>query len=229
MTELAARLAAIRHALVIETEANPSQVLAYGRPHTSARARYFPRYTHTGVQLAGSVRVPPDCPKPIKGRCECQPDGAWRPAVGARRADDLAHTAEVVDWPGGHTCDASHPNPCPMFDRMWTNALYVQRQDGQWVCVRPMRAALERLRRQSLRRYLVVDRLFAGQSLKAAWAGLGNPDLPQATMNICRDLEAWAREEELAEYIRRPNYWRVTPRPSFLEKSEAQVNAEDAA
>lgn len=232
VADLAHRLAAIRHALIAETEVNPSDQLAYGRPHETARSRGHLRYTPTGVRLPGTVKVPPDCPQPVKGRCECKPDGSWRPVTGSRRADNLAHTAEVVALEGGHTCpeDGSHPDPCPMTDRVWTNALYVQQIDKTWICVRPMLAARERLHRQSMRRFLVLDRLFAGQSLTAAWDGLGVPvDHVASTLAICRDLEAWAAEEETAEYVRRPNFWRVSVRPTWIEKSASQQTAESVA
>lgn len=231
VADLAQRLAAIRHALIMETEANPSDQLAYGRPHETARSRGHLRYTPTGVRLPGTVKVPPDCPQPVKGRCECKPDGSWRPVTGSRRADNLAHTAEVVELKGGHTCDATHPDPCPMTDRVWTNALYIQQIDKTWVCVRPMMAARERLHRQSMRRFLVLERLLGGQPVDDAWDGLGQKDDNPviAALRICGDVEAWAREEEMTEYVRRPHYWRIGDPPSWIDKSDAQRAAEEVA
>jgi hypothetical protein len=68
---LARALRDIGVSLLEEADNLPGSVLAYGRPHAHARSRFVARFTRSGVQLAGSVRIPPDCPRPVKGRCEC--------------------------------------------------------------------------------------------------------------------------------------------------------------
>lgn len=90
MTELAAALHRIRTALVEEATPLPGQHRIYGRPHAHPRTRWEPRYSRTGERLPGAVRIRPDCPRPVKGRCECPEDGSWRPATGVIRADATA-------------------------------------------------------------------------------------------------------------------------------------------
>lgn len=214
--ELVRALRAIAVMLIHEADVNPSTVLAYGRPHEHARNRYLPRYSRSGTRIPGTSRLRPDCPKPVRGRCECAPDGSWRPVVGVQRADARAVAAELVRNPG--TTDA-----------LWVDVVYVQRPDGIWICLRPWRRALERLRGDNLRKFLVLDRLFDGQSFEAAWDGLGTPNDPIAeTLSACRQVERWAAEEASAEYERRPRRWRSLPWTEMSESQQAALLAGQA-
>lgn len=196
--------------LIHETEILPGSILAYGRPHEHARNRYLPRWSRTGVRIAGVNRVRPDCPRPVRGRCECPPDGSWRPVGGAIRADAIASSAQYVRNPG---------TP----EGLWADAVYLEGPDGLWRCIRPMRRALEQLRGESIRRFLVLDRLLDGVETSAAWDGLGVPDeLVAASVSICVQVERWAADEAGAEYERRPRRWRSLP---WTQLSEAQQNA----
>jgi hypothetical protein len=216
--DLARRIGAIAQELIDEADVLPGTNLAYGRPHDSARDRYSPRYSRSGDRIPGARdRIPHDCPRPVKGRCECKPDGSWRPVGGAQRADLLAVQAAFVRSAQVAGEDGRYPG-------LWTDVLYHQQPNGLWICLRPMRRAFQRLHGESARRYLVMDRIFAGQSLRESWKGLGTPvNLVTATLSICEQLEAMAHEEALAEYERRPRRWRDAP---WSEKSEAQQLAE---
>ena len=134
---LASMLAQLRADLEEEATPLPGQQKAFGRPHAHPRARYFPRYTPTGERLAGAVVIRPDCPRPLRGRCECPPDGSWRPAVGVIRADSVAtHSAQV---PASRLRIA-------LEGTLWVDEVYEQGPDGLWRCRWPVRRALEALR-----------------------------------------------------------------------------------
>lgn len=220
MSQLAVRVATIRKALEHEGDYAPGWVLAYGRPHQTGRSRLHPRFTRTGVRITGSVRVPPDCPAPVKGRCECRPDGSWRPVGGSLQADASAHNAVFARTSEVREDDGRYPG-------VWTDALYVKGPDGLWRCTRPHRRAMELLRDRYLRRYLVLDRLIAGDRVDHAWSGLGRPkNLVRASLDICDEVDAMAREESLAEYERRPREWRGV---AWVDRSESQQNADGGA
>jgi hypothetical protein len=207
----------LRLALEHEADYAPGWVLAYGRPHEYARSRSIPRFTRTGVP-AGSFTVAPDCPSPVKGRCECRPDGNWRPVGGSLRADALAHNAEyrrTSEVPGD---DGRYPG-------QWTDSLYVKGDDGLWRCTRPHRRAMDLLRGESLRRFLVIDRLLDGYSLDRAWFGLGVPADPvRSALGIVEQVNQMAETEARSEYEARPRAARVT---SWVDRSDSQRTAEE--
>lgn len=211
--ELARRLRSIAVLLIHETEMLPGSVLAYGRPHGHARNRYLPRWSKTGVRIAGVNRVRPDCPRPVRGRCECPPDGSWRPIGGAIRADAIASSAQYVEDPVSGA-------------GLWVDAVYLEGPDGLWRCIRPMRRSLERLRGESLRRYLVLNRLLDGDGVVEAWKGLGQPANPVVdAIAILRQLERWSIEEASAEYEKRPRRWRSVPWNDLSESQQAAIVA----
>lgn len=220
-TTLAEALDRIRLALVEEATPLPGQQLSYGRPHEHPRARHFPRYSPNGERLAGSVVVRPDCPRPVKGRCECPPDGSWRPAVGVIRADATAQYATRVP--------ASRLRLALEGD-VWVDEVYEQGPDGLWRCRRPMLRALERLRGASPRRWAIAIRLIRGDPLPSVWSAHGAPPDPVGeALRVCGQLERWAQEERETDWEWRPRQWWDKPRKPKArsgEKSEAQVTAE---
>ena len=210
----------LRLALEHEADYAPGWVLAYGRPHQYARARSFPRFSRTGDLISGSVTLSADCPAPIKGRCECKPDGSWRPVGGSLRADALAHHAEYRRTSEVRGDDGRYPG-------QWTDSLYVKGDDGLWRCTRPHRRAMDLLRGESLRRFLVLDRLLDGYSLERAWFGLGVPvDAIRSTLGIVEQVNQMAKGEAHAEYEVRP---RTAPFSSWIDRSDSQRSAEEGA
>jgi hypothetical protein len=212
------RLSRLAFGLFEEVDDLPSEVLAFGRPHEHPRTRHLPRFTRTGESLPGTITIRPDCPKPVHGRCECQPDGTWRPFGGTAKADHSAQNlrqAELAEDPDGS----------------WRTATYKRRADGLWVCIRPYRRALDRLRNRNVRAFLVVHRLLdewpSECDLVAAWAGFAEPvNLAAETDRILGAILRDVDEEMAAEYERNPE-WKRRPRsvPDH-EKSESQRNAE---
>jgi len=221
---LAQALHRIRTALVDEVSALPGQSRAYGRPHAHPRTRYEPRYSRTGERLPGSVRVRPDCPRPLRGRCECPPDGSWRPSVGVIRADATAQFA--VGVPAERLPDGW---PAPT---VWVAAVYEQGPDGLWRCRRPTARALEILRGQSVRRWAIAVRLLRGDALASVWGSHGAPPDPaRDALAILGRVERWAVEERETEWEWRPRQWWDPPRKANarpLSKSDAQAIAEAA-
>jgi hypothetical protein len=215
MTPLGDLLDRIRRDLVEEASALPGQQLSYGRPHAHPRTRYFPRYSPTGEKLPGVNMVRPDCPRPVHGRCECPPDGTWRPVVGVLRADTTAQHATT-----GTIGNAT----------VWVDEVYEQGPDGLWRCRWPMRRALERLRGSSVRRWSIAIRLLNGEPLMHVWGSHGAPPDPQReAVSILGSVERFAREEREIEWERRPRQWWDKPRQPNARsgsKSEAQANAE---
>jgi hypothetical protein len=208
---LAHRLNRLRRDIIEEADRLPGTQLVYGRPHNTARNRYHPKWTMTGQRSPGVVIVKPDCPRPIKGRCECPPDGTWRPIGGSQRADMLAEQLVYV-----------RPNPAaPGF---WTQSVYELGIDGLWRCLRPHARAMERLRGESLRRFMVLTQLLRGEDLDEAWEPFGIPeDIIAATLSILDHVDRMADAEAEYEYERRPRRWRDTP---WTQLSESQQNAE---
>ena len=221
---LAVLLEAISARLRVEADTLPGSVLAYGRPHEHARNRFFPRWSRSGKRIEGTNQVRPDCPAPLKGRCECKPDGSWRPIGGSQRADQLARSAEFVQTSSVREDDGTYPG-------IWTTNFYAQGPDGLWRCDRPTARAMERLRGESARRFLVLVRLLDGNSLKAAWAGLGNPVDPiTASTSIAQQVIHMTDEEAVTEWERRPRRWRSIPWTTLSESEQhAQTNGGTAA
>jgi hypothetical protein len=220
---MAAILQRLRLALVEEATPLPGQQLAYGRPHGHPRSRYLPRYSPTGERLAGIVMIRPDCPRPVRGRCECPPDGSWRPAVGVIRADATATHARSVP--------ASQLRPA-LEGSLWVADVYQQMADGLWHCRWPTRAALERIRGTSPRRWVIAVRLLGGQHPSAVWGAQGVPPDPFGeAIRILRQLEAWADEERIGTWERRPRQWWDQRRSNggSVRKSQAQLDAEHGA
>lgn len=222
--ELVEVLDRLRRDLVEEATPLPGSQLAYGRPHEHPRARSFPHYSASGRRLEGATRIEGDCPRPVHGRCECRPDGSWRPAVGVIRADATANHAVSVP--------ASRLRPA-LEGSLWVADVYVQAPDGLWHCRWPTRAALERLRGVSPRRWATAIALLQGQHPSAVWGALGVPPDPAgAAFRLLRQLERWAADERSAGWERRPRQWWDPPRKPResnarpVSKSEAQVNAE---
>jgi hypothetical protein len=210
----------LRLALEHEADYAPGWVLAYGRPHEYARSRSFPRFSKTGNRAHGAVTISPDCSAPVKGRCECRPDGSWRPVGGSLRADALAHHAEFI-----RTSEV--PDDTGRYPGRWVVATYVKGDDGLWRCTRPHQRALDRLRGESLRRFLVLDRLLDGHGLKRAWLGLGVPaDIIESTIGILEQVNRMAADESRAEYEVRP---KTRPSLSWVDRSESQRAAEEGS
>lgn len=207
-----------------EADRLPGTILAYGRPHQHARNRFLPRWSRSGMRIPGTNRVRPDCPKPVKGRCECPPDGSWRPIGGSQRADQLARSAEFVET--SHVPDAAGRQP-----GIWTNSFYHQGPDGLWRCERPTARAVQRVHGESARRFLVLTRLLAGDSVDEAWFGLGEvPDPTSAALSICLQVVRMADEEAATEWERRPRRWRAVPWTSLSESGQnAETNGGTAA
>jgi hypothetical protein len=219
--ELAEVLDRLRLDLVEEATPLPGQQLAYGRPHEHPRTRSFKHYSKSGQRIEGETRIGPDCPRPVRGRCECPPDGSWRPAVGVIRADSTATHAVQVP------ADRLRPALEGVF---WVADVYVQEPDGLWHCRWPTRAALERLRGVSPRRWAVAVGLLRGDHVTAVWGAMGVPPNPIAeAFRIVRQLEAWAAEERTGEWERRPRQWWDPPkkarasndRPVSISESQA--------
>lgn len=219
MSDLHEALERLRTALVEEATPLPGSQLAYGRPHEHPRNRFFPRYSSSGRRLEGTVQIGPDCPRPVHGRCECPPDGSWRPAVGVIRADATASHAVAVP--------ASRLRPA-LEGALWVADVYEQAPDGLWHCRWPTRAALERLRGVSPRRWAIAVALLGGRALAAApWGSHGVPPDPAGeAFRILRQLEAWADQERSGEWERRPRQWWDPPRQPRRPKSESQAIAE---
>lgn len=223
MTELAAALRRIRVSLVEEATPLPGQVLAFGRPHAHPRTRYEPRYSRTGERLEGSTRVRPDCPRPVRGRCECPPDGTWRPAVGVLRADATAHYGAAVP---GDRARGGLPT-----EILWVTVVHeLDRTSGFWRCRRPTYCALQHLRGAARPRYQLVARLVRHVPLRLAFGAAGLPADPErAALGVVRTVERWAQEEREAEYERRPRQWFDRPReprasntrPTGISESQA--------
>lgn len=210
--ELRRRLAQINAALVEEATALPGETLAYPPPHEHPRATFVPRWDRTGRRLPGYIRIPPDCPKPVRGRCQCQPDGSWRPVGGVIRADSLAQAAELVELDGGPA--------------VWTTSTYVQDPDGRWRCRLPMRRALERLQGESVTKWAILARLRRGVPLHAAWGASGEPADPIGyALAICRQVQRWADQEAATLWERRPRRWKSV---GWVDKSESQQRAEES-
>lgn len=212
----------IRLALVEEFTSLPGQQLSYGRPHAHPRARHFPRYRPTGERLPGVTRIGPDCPRPIRGRCECPPDGSWRPAVGVVRADATARHATLVP--------ASRLRLVLEGD-VWVDEVYEQdRNTGLWRCRRPMLRALERQRGADPRAWQVAIRLIQGVAPFRAWGATGVPPGPElAALRILSRIERWAAEERETDWEWRPRQWWDKPRKPkarSIDKSDAQLVAE---
>ena len=218
---LAAFLAQLRADLVEEAMPSPGTDLRYGRPHAHPRARYYPRYSPTGERLAGSVVVRPDCPRPVRGRCECPPDGSWRPVVGVVRADTTAtHAAQVP---------ASRLR-LGLAGTIWVDEVYELGADGLWRCRWPVRRALEQLRGQSPARWATAIALLRGTHVSNAWGANGAPPNPIGeAMRLLQLVDRRAQEERVTEWERRPRQWWDPPKKPnarALPKSDAQVNAE---
>jgi hypothetical protein len=221
MTALGELLTALRIALVDEASPQSGQQLAYGRPHQHPRARWFPRYSKTGERLPGAERIGPDCPRPVKGRCECPPDGSWRPAVGVVRADATARHAVAVP--------ASRLRSWLDATTVWVDEVYDRGTDGLWRCRWPVRRALERLRGASPRRWAIAVAVLRGDALASVWGSHGAPPDPAAeALRILGQLERWADEERWAEWERRPRQWwdRRQPNGRSFSLSESQAIAE---
>lgn len=213
--ELPALLARLRAALVEEASPNPGQQLAYGRPHAHPRAKHYPRFSKTGERLAGSVRVRPDCPRPVKGRCECPPDGSWRPIVGVLRGDATARHATAVP--------ASRLRPA-LEGQLWTDEVYEQGPDGLWRCRWPVRRALERQRGANPELWQAAVALLRGVAPATVFAV---PDPKGGAERLLRRIVRWAVEESEREWERRPRQWWDAPRRGRAN-SEPQNVAEAA-
>jgi hypothetical protein len=221
--ELAVILRRLRQDLVEEATPLPGQSRAYGRPHAHPRTRYEPRFSVTGERIPGVNIVRPDCPRPIKGRCECPPDGTWRPAVGVIRADSSAqHVVAVpsVRLPGG---------AWPV-ETILVHSVYERGPDGLWRCRWPVRRALERMRGASVRRWAIAIRLLRGDGVATVWGAHGAPPDPLGdAIRILRQLERWSTEERETDWDFRPRQWWDKPREpnaGSVPKSEAQAIAE---
>jgi hypothetical protein len=226
MTALGEALQRLRLALVEEADVQPGQSLAYGRPHQHPRARYFPRYAPSGQRVAGVTRIGPDCPRPRRGRCECPPDGSWRPSVGVTRADARAQHAVAVPASRLRAELAGQP--------LWVDEVYEQsKADGLWRCRWPVRRALEHLRGVSPRRWAIAIGLLRGDPLASVWGSHGAPPDPMGeALRLIRQLERWADEERLTAWEHRPRQWWDEPRQPnarSIRKSEAQSTAEHEA
>lgn len=220
MTALAEALRSVRAALIEEITPRPGRPRIYGRPHAYPRARSMPRFSRTGERLPGSVRIPPDCPRPVRGRCECPPDGSWHPTAGVILADATARDAVGVPGdrvPGG-SAEAT----------IWVTAVHDLGPDGLWRCRRPVFCALQHLRGASTRRWAIAVRLLRGDHLATVWGATGAPADPhREALGIIRTLDRWADDERRAEYEHRPHQWWDPPRrPRETEKSDAQQTAE---
>jgi hypothetical protein len=215
--ELDELLARLRHDLVEEATPLPGSQLNYGRPHEHPRNRFFARYSRSGRRLEGGTTIGPDCPRPVHGRCECPPDGSWRPAVGVIRADATANHAVSVP--------ASRLRPL-LEGSLWVADVYQQQPDGLWHCRWPARAALERLRGASPRRWAVAIGLLRGDPLSAVWGAMGIPPAPAGeAFRILRQLERWAEEERISEWERRPRQWWDPPR----KRRDANIRPESVS
>lgn len=223
MTELAEIRQRLQRDLVEEATPLPGQQLAYGRPHAHPRTRFFPSYSRTGERLAGTVAVRPDCPRPRRGRCECPPDGSWRPAVGVIRADSTAQHKHFVAG------DADVVAPIGV--DAWVDEIYVQGADGLWRCRWPVRRALERLRGASQQRWAIAIRILRGERAERVWGAHGAPPDPvlEAT-RILATIDRWATEERETEWERRPRQWwdrarRSNARPMMKSESQSVADA----
>jgi hypothetical protein len=221
---LPALLHRLRESLADESSALPGQQLTFGRPHASARTRFEPRYSRTGERIAGVRRIPPDCRHPIKGRCECRPDGTWRASPGAVRADATVHDAAIAPADRVPSELAGRP--------VWVDEVYEHGPDGLWRCRKPVRRALERLRGSSVRAWMIAIRLLRGDPLATVWGSHGTPPDPMRdATRLLAQLENWAKEERQAEWERRPRQWwdrRRDANARSVQKSESQATAERA-
>jgi len=219
--DLAEVLRRLRADLVEEATPLPGQSRAYGRPHAHPRTRYEPRYSKTGERLAGVVKIRPDCPRPVNGRCECPPDGSWRPSVGVIRADSAA--SHLVAVPSERLAGGTWPA-----ERIFVHSVYEQGPDGLWRCRWPVRRALERVRGASVRRWAIAIRLLRGDPLMSVWGSHGVPPDPTLeAIRLLKQLDRWAEEERVTEWEVRPRQWWDAPRKP-RERSEAQIAAEAA-
>lgn len=188
-----------------EVTSSPGSIVIWGQPHEHPRSRRSLRFGPTGDRVAGFTVVGPDCPRPVRGRCTCQPDGSWRPVVGVIRSD-----ASLV---GARRRDGVEGSP------RWFDGVYVRRPDARWICLMPARRAMERLRSQSLRDWVGIQRLLRGWGVALAFPRESDP-AAKADRVIGR-LRGWIDEEAWAEYDRLPRRW-ARRKPV----SEAQGNAE---
>jgi hypothetical protein len=227
---LAAALSDLRAAIIHEADRSPSQIRAYGRPHEYGRSRNVPQFSRNGVPTGRSTHIGADCPKPFHGRCECPPDGSWRPSPGAIRADAIAHHALFEPADGSKHSDEDHKAGIGCtYEGAWGDDMYeLDRDRALWYCTRPHARALERLKGENMRSFLVLDRLLEGLTLYAAWKDLGRPvDPVHDALGIIATVNTFAAQEAATEYERRPRRWRQ--RVMWLEKSEAQQAAEVSA
>lgn len=209
----------LREQLTAEATPNPGQSRTYGRPHEHPRTRYFPKYSRTGERIPGVTVIRPDCPRPVKGRCECPPDGTWRPSVGAIRADATAQHATLAR-------PERMPDGLP--EHVWVANVYEQGPDGLWRCRWPVRRALEVLRGSSPRRFAIAVQLLRGEPVHTVWGSHGAPPDPTGeALRLLRQVERWADEERQIEWERRPRQWWEPPRKT-RPKSQAQIAAEAA-
>lgn len=214
-------LAAIRQGLHDEIDTQPGTQRIHGRLHDSGRTRHLPRFTRTGERVQGAIRIAGDCTEPDHGRCTHNDGGSWRPVPGAMRSDAVAsylrHDPEARSIKVGAL----------EYSAAWSWDTYeLDPSDALWYCRWPNRRALDRLRSESMRRYLVLTRLLAGASLAEAWDGLGSPADPlESATGIARQVLRMAAEEAGAAYERRP---RNRAPVAWIDKSAAQQTAEIA-
>jgi hypothetical protein len=116
---------------------------------------------------------------------------------------------------------------------LWVADVYEQQPDGLWHCRWPARAALERLRGASPRRWLIAIRILRGDALMDVWGAHGVPPNPAGeAYRLMRQIETWAEQERVGEWEHRPRQWWDPPRKPKaanarpVSKSDAQLNAE---
>jgi hypothetical protein len=220
--ELLVVLSVLRRALHDEVDTQPGTQRIHGRLHDSGRVRYLPRYSPSGDKQRGSIRIAADCTDPDHGRCTHNDGGSWRPVPGTPRSDSLAKFLSHDPNAGRLTVGALE------YSAAWSWDTYeLDPSDALWYCRWPHRRALDRLRSESMRRYLVLQRLLGGASLREAWDGLGTPADPVGSaLAIARQVDRMAREEAQSAYERRP---RNRVPVGWIDKSDAQQTAELAA
>jgi hypothetical protein len=171
--------------------------------------------------MAGVTSIGPDCPKPVRGRCECPPDGSWRPSVGVIRADSAA--VHAVHVPASRL-------RLSLEGSLWVAQVYEQAPDGLWHCRWPVRRALEHLRGVNPARWAIAVRLLRGDHVATVWGANGAPPDPVGeAIRLLRQLDRWAIEERETAWERRPRQWWDAPRKPkdrSVRNSESQANAE---